>query len=386
MAQYTDFLGITKLEPGQQQAHVVANEAFDNYDLALAGLAVVDLAGKSDYSMSGRESTHAVLRLVNSDRDCLVTIQARPKTWTIINDSARAVRIRTDFPNSAPLAVGAGLVLKVICDGTAMRAASDGLSQLEAHNQSPAAHNSLTAARTYYLRSGGSDQNDGLTVATPLATVNGAKAKLRQLKTNGFAVTLDLGPGVWPAMAFTEGELGDTAALTINGAGDQLTTVSGAGYYAVRFYNINACVTLQNFGFNSGTYGIESLNVKRLNINKLRFGACGSHQVYLQRTYCVTGAGLVIDGGAATAFACCNCSFLRVGQAITINGAPHFSTAFTYCSGQGYSNWVYATFSGTATGIRYQSELSGFILSGGGGANYFPGSLAGVTATGGYYA
>jgi hypothetical protein len=41
--------------------------------------------------------------------------------------------------------------------------------------------------------------------------------------------------------------------------------------------------------------------------------------------------------------------------------------------------------SGGATGKRYVAELNGVINTFGGGANYFPGNVAGTTATGGQY-
>ena len=392
MAQYTEFLGITKLEPGQQQAHVVANEAFDNYDRAVAGLAEVDLSGRSACDLTAWESTHAVLRLVKADRDCLVTVQARPKTWTVINDCGRAVRFQAEGDPAGPMTLAAGSVSKLLCDGSALRAATGGGGGAEAvaaHNQSPAAHNALTAARTYYIRSGGSDQNDGLSPAAALATVAGAKAKLRRLKTNGYAVTLDLGEGTWPAISFLEGEVGDAAVVILNGAGSSLTTVSSAGSYAVRISNLAACFTVRNIGITcSGGTGLDANDLLRLDVSNLRFGPCGGTMLNLQLTHGLVGAGLVIDGGAAIAFGCANGSYLRVHQAITLVGTPHFSSTFTLASGCSFSFWSGATFIGEATGIRYRSEYLSCIRTSGGGANFFPGDAAGVlnSTTGGYYA
>ena len=389
MAQYTEFLGITKLEPGQQQAHVVANEAFDNYDLAVAGMAEIDLAGKSAYSMSGRESTHAVLRFINSDRDCLVTIQARPNTWTMINDSVRAVRLRTDSSGSAPLTLEAGIVANVICDGLTVGVAINGMNQLEAHDQSPTAHGSLTANRTYYIRSGGSDQNEGLSAAAPLATVDAAKDRLRRLKTNGCTVTLDLGPGEWPAIRFTEGSLGDAASVVISGAGIDQTSVTSASGIAIALSNLSAGVTIQRLSLSAGNNCLDAMNVKRLTLNTLRFGECGAMHICLQLvSRCILSTGLVFAGSASTGVACAYMTHLRSNGLITMSNTPHFSRAFTTCATGSCVNWAGTTFSGTATGLRYRSENLGYIATGGGGANFFPGDQAGYTntATGGLYA
>ena len=44
------------------------------------------------------------------------------------------------------------------------------------------------------------------------------------------------------------------------------------------------------------------------------------------------------------------------------------------------------TFSGSATGQRYNASQNSVINTYGGGASYFPGNAAGATATGGQYA
>ena len=43
------------------------------------------------------------------------------------------------------------------------------------------------------------------------------------------------------------------------------------------------------------------------------------------------------------------------------------------------------TMSGSVTGIRYQVFLNGAVYSHGGGANYFPGTVAGTASSGGQY-
>ena len=43
------------------------------------------------------------------------------------------------------------------------------------------------------------------------------------------------------------------------------------------------------------------------------------------------------------------------------------------------------TFSGSATGKRFEATVNGVIYSSGAGASYLPGNAAGTTATGGQY-
>ena len=43
------------------------------------------------------------------------------------------------------------------------------------------------------------------------------------------------------------------------------------------------------------------------------------------------------------------------------------------------------TANGTVTGMRYKASGNGIIASSGGGAEFFPGTIAGTTSTGGQY-
>lgn len=71
----------------------------------------------------------------------------------------------------------------------------------------------------------------------------------------------------------------------------------------------------------------------------------------------------------------------------TLVGTPAFSSAFARSGGCGN---IYRAgsqvYSGAATGTRYSAVMCGTIYVGGQGSDYFPGSVAGSTATGGQYA
>jgi hypothetical protein len=71
--------------------------------------------------------------------------------------------------------------------------------------------------------------------------------------------------------------------------------------------------------------------------------------------------------------------------AVTLNATPNFSAAFVM-AGAGSISAANNGFPGTtATGPRYDAHLNGVIFTGNKGANYFPGSVAGSTSTGGQY-
>jgi hypothetical protein len=72
---------------------------------------------------------------------------------------------------------------------------------------------------------------------------------------------------------------------------------------------------------------------------------------------------------------------------LVILGPVTFSQAFITASTLGVAQMAYASITGAAnvTGPRYLSALNGVVDSNGGGPNYFPGSVAGTTVTGGQY-
>jgi hypothetical protein len=79
-------------------------------------------------------------------------------------------------------------------------------------------------------------------------------------------------------------------------------------------------------------------------------------------------------------------SFLRAdGKTITLAGTPAFSIEFANADTGAGMIVNGNTFSGSATGKRYSSKLTGFIKVDGAGSTYLPGNVSGTTATGGQY-
>lgn len=74
------------------------------------------------------------------------------------------------------------------------------------------------------------------------------------------------------------------------------------------------------------------------------------------------------------------------GQTVTISGTPAFGSAFAFAWRTGTVDAYNNTYSGAATGVRYNANMNGVIVVGGAGATYLPGNSAGSTATGGQYA
>ncbi|WP_284736115.1 hypothetical protein, partial [Dongia deserti] len=73
------------------------------------------------------------------------------------------------------------------------------------------------------------------------------------------------------------------------------------------------------------------------------------------------------------------------GQTITLVGTPNFSGAFVQAQDLAYVAFTSITWSGSATGTRYNGSGNSIIQTAGGGATYLPGNAAGTTSTGAQY-
>lgn len=113
-------LGITKLNPGQANAHVTVNTALDNLDSAIAGRLALALTGTST-TLTGAQSTAHVLHVTSTTAATDLVVQALPKSWIVINDGSHTVTVKCAGQAGAPT-VAAGAIKHLVCDGTNVRA------------------------------------------------------------------------------------------------------------------------------------------------------------------------------------------------------------------------------------------------------------------------
>lgn len=258
----------------------------------------------------------------------------------------------------------------------------------------------LTKDRTYYVRSDGSDSNDGLSNSssgaflTPQKAVNVASL----LDNGGNAVTINIVDTVGGGTTYTV-----TSPITLrNHVGEGQITIQGNTGTATDViiqgsnsscFNANLVQSkwrIQNLQVQTVTAGsgIIAQGGSRLTVTGVFFGAVAGGGVHMQaanRSYIdLRGANYTISGGAVAHYqAQQNSEILCTGTTVTVTGTPAFTTAFCRC----FRNSVIgatSTFSGSATGQRYSIFQLGSVFTFG-GANHFPGSTAGGTSGGGQY-
>lgn len=275
----------------------------------------------------------------------------------------------------------------------------------------PLIREKLTANRTYFVATTGSDSNDGLTVGAPFLTIQKAVDVAAALDASIYNVTIQcadgtysmnriilkppVGSGTYTLLGNTttpancvlnntaNGSLGSTGFISTTGASGNSWIVDG--FTLQRNAGSGSATTLSAF------YAASSaLNVRRVIIDGSTGAAWSigmladtdgtitcSHDLSLSGSYSTfwqaQSQGKVVFNGSPS-------------PVCTLTSTPVFSTAFARTS-IGAAFVGRGTFSGSATGPRYAFSSGGIFSVTGSSPTYFPGSSAGtgVNGTDGFY-
>lgn len=249
----------------------------------------------------------------------------------------------------------------------------------------------LTAARTYYVRTDGSDSNDGLadTSGGAFLTIGKAMTTVSGLDLSGYVVTVKVGDGTYTAAVTLPILIGGTAVLEGNTTTPANCVISTTSANAVTCSRAPGW-TIKGFKIQTTTSGIGMVvnEFCRLTFQSMNFGACATAHMYTDSGGSIYASGnYTISGNSPLHMQMtAGGSFLASSITVTVSGTPAFSTAFAYATTNATITAYLITYSGSATGKRYDSTLNAVINTFGGGASYFPGNASGTTATGGQYA
>lgn len=252
----------------------------------------------------------------------------------------------------------------------------------------------LAANRTYYVRTDGSDSNDGLTNTSGGAflTIQHALDVVQDtVDLAGYDVTIQIGNGTYTQALTVTGPWTGAGTVTLLGDTTTPTNVLFSITGGVAITLTGAKLSISGIGIaTTGTnaYGILGQDYSSLTITgKCDFGACGGRQMFFVRYSVITvNANYTISGGAPHhVHLNQNAVMLCAGRTITLTGTPAFSTVYIYHGLCSTSNNTGTTFSGSATGTRYLVDTNSVIDGTAASATFFPGNAAGSTATGGVY-
>ncbi len=267
----------------------------------------------------------------------------------------------------------------------------------------------LTNHLNLYVSPSGNDANPG-TVGAPFLTIQAAINYIyRELDLNGWGVYINLAAGTYSGTVYVAGRpvgapawwgtpvniVGNPAApashhITLADDSQNLVSViNGAGLFlqGVKLSHTGTPGGLPNLAFAAMAGWIV--------IDRCEFGAAPGTQLYahqarvetLPTDYQRTGAAAyTVSGNARHHAVSLDGGFVILhGSTVTLSGSPAFSIAFVHSESGGRIDAVNTSFVNGATGSRYYSGPGGYIITGGGGANYFPGNVAGAADPLGFY-
>lgn len=248
----------------------------------------------------------------------------------------------------------------------------------------------LSAPRTYYVRTDGNDNNNGLSNSSSGAflTLQKALTLIGNLDLGTHDITIQVGPGTYNASSVGGATVGSGRVAIVGNTSNPSSVVFTSSGIVLSFsrglYRVSG-VTLSS----TGASLINSLIGADVEVGNVRFGGTGTFGSHMNADGGLirTIASYEIFGGAWFHARATAGGILRseIAITVTLTGVPAFTGAFIRGQNLGQAVYYQATFVGTATGPRYDAAANGVVTSNGGGANYYPGNTAGTVSTGGQY-
>ena len=260
----------------------------------------------------------------------------------------------------------------------------------------------LTANRTYYVRTDGSDSNNGLANTSGGAFLTIQKAVdviWGTLDLSTYQVTVQIADGTYTGRVVANGPAvgvkNDQSVVASSGSppviiqgnnctpANVLVNTTGDAFLG----SDNAAFQVRDLKIQSTSVGIHALTGAHINVQNVDFGACTAAHIQAQFGAYVVGISSYTISGASPRHIRSLTGYVGINAVtITLTGTPAFSDAFVVAERLGYVTAQSVTLSGSATGPRYDINHNSVVFTGGAGASYFPGDAVGTTAMGGQYA
>lgn len=247
----------------------------------------------------------------------------------------------------------------------------------------------LTANRIYYVRTDGSNSNNGLTNTSGGAFLTWAKCQdvLAGLDGNGYSVTVQF-TGTFTTGISIDKQFIGFSFIQIDGntttPANSFINTSGTCV----FVSTNTPIYIKGLKLASSSLIGLFIGVGTCEVNgNIDFGVCSFSHIYVsgQKAQLSIRSGYLISGQSNTHIQIYDQGFIDSNSSsttVTISGSPAFSGGFILASRGGTGLFVSTTYSGAATGVRYAvGALSGLWVV----STTFAGSIAGTTDAKGYY-
>jgi hypothetical protein len=256
----------------------------------------------------------------------------------------------------------------------------------------------LTANRTYYVRTDGSDSNTGLADTSGGAFLTGQKAwdTVAALDLSIYSVTIKYASGTYTGgINMTAMPVGGSG-ITIEG--DTSTPANVHLNRTATCFTVGAPAPAPIFirgfkltfaGANAGAVLLSAPSVMTVTNMELAGGSTGYAAAYtanIAGAKLIVSTGQLISGGMSALVSAQDGGIVRFyGITVTLTGTPAFSWTTIAAGFGGLVSVSGVTFSGAATGVRYSAGSAGGISTNGGGASFIPGNSSGSATSPGWY-
>lgn len=255
----------------------------------------------------------------------------------------------------------------------------------------------LTANRTYYVRTDGSDSNDGLanTAGGALLTLQAAWNKVAALDLSIYAVTIKVADGSYSGVVSMSSMPIGGSSITFEGntttkANCHLNTTSTIFLTSAP---LPCSMAIKGFKMTFTGASISAVRMSApgtivmsdIELAGGSTGFTGAYHALEKGARIIVSTGHTISGGMSC-FCQADAGVIQFfGVTVTLTGTPAWSWIGFVANNMGLIIVASVTFSGAATGVRYNSQTAGGINTGGGGASYLPGNSAGSATSPGWY-
>lgn len=248
----------------------------------------------------------------------------------------------------------------------------------------------LTAARTYYVRTDGSDSNNGLSNTSGGAFLTIQKAvdvACASLDTSTYTVTIQVADGTYTGAVYMKAFVG-AGSVVIQGNNATPSNVVISTTSATAFANSSPSglsVLDMKIQTTTGGYCLAAQNGATLSFSNIVFGAAAWGHIYTDTcgSVSINGNYSIVGGAPYHIQLLTNGVISCYSRTVTLTGTPAFSAAYLSLTTGAAAYYASNTFTGSATGKRYDISLNGVATT---AAATLPGNVAGTTATGGQYA
>ncbi len=254
----------------------------------------------------------------------------------------------------------------------------------------------LTANRTYYVRTDGSDSNNGLanTSAGAFLTIQHAcDVAVYTLDMNGFGTTIQVADGTYTeAVQIINLTVGGFLTIKGNTASPGNVIVTCANSYTFfvgdfAFVDIQDMQIEQTGAFLSGAC-LGAFNHAFIGASNVIFGASSGWHAQSANFSRINLGSYTLSGSAAAHLYAVSLGEIQIffGSTVTLTGTPAFAIGFLQLEALGFIDIEQVTFAGTgATGPRFDLGQNSVIYTSSSSPTYLPGNSDGTIADGGIY-